>query len=62
MKYLLIKKRINSNLNADQTNFLTNKTGMLVLGLYVYNIIQINLRPKQNCKIAYCSLKEYVSK
>ena len=46
---MLIKKRSNSNLNADQINFLTNKTVTLVLGLYVYNIVRINLRPKQNC-------------
>ena len=32
-----------------------------VLGLYVYNIIKINLRPKQNCKIAYFSLKGHVN-
>ena len=37
--------RANSNLNADQSNFLTNKTVTLVLVLYVYNIIQINLQP-----------------
>ena len=60
MKDLLIKKRANSNLNKEQGNFLTNKTVTLVLGLYVY-IIQINLRPKQNWKIAYCSLKEHLN-
>ena len=62
MKDLLIKKRANSNLNADQSNFLTNKTLTLVLGLYMNGIIQINLRPKQNCKIVYCSLKEHVNR
>ena len=60
MKDLLIKKRANSNLNKEQGNFLTNKTVTLVLGLYVY-IIQINLRPKQNLKIVYCSLKEHLN-
>ena len=30
---------------------------MLVLELNVQNIIQINSRPKQNCRIVYCSLK-----
>ena len=53
--------RANANLKADQSTFLTNKPVTFVLGLYVYKIIQINLRPKQNCKIAYCSLKEHVN-
>ena len=55
---LHIKKRASSNLNADRSKFLANKIARLVLGLYVIiNIIQINSRPKQNWKIAYCSLK-----
>ena len=35
IKDLLIKKRVNSNSNANQSNFLANKTVRLVLGLYV---------------------------
>ena len=38
-------------------NFLANETVRLLLELYVQKIIQINSRLKQNCKIAYCSLK-----
>ena len=35
VKDLLTKKRSNSNLNADRSNFLANRTVRLVLGLYV---------------------------
>ena len=56
----LLRKRANSFLNVDQSNFL-RKNVTLILGLYVYNIIQINLRAKQNCKIFYCSLKEHMN-
>ena len=58
---MLIKKRANADLNADQSNFLTNKPVTFALRLYVYKIIQINLHPKQSCKIAYSSLKEHVN-
>ena len=34
-KTLTYKTRANSNLNADQSNFLANETVMLVLELYV---------------------------
>ena len=34
-KRLTYKTRANSNLNADQSNFLANKTVRLLLGLYV---------------------------
>ena len=54
MKDLLIKKRVDCNLNADQNNFLANKTVKDVLELYVkYNIIQNNSRPKPSYKIVY---------
>ena len=57
-KDLLIKKLLNSNLNAHRRNFLANKTVRLVLGPYVKNnIIQNNSRPKPNYKIVYCPLK-----
>ena len=47
MKVLLIKMRVNSNLNADQGNFLEKKTVRHVLELYVKNnIIRNNSRPK----------------
>ena len=58
IKDLLTKKTINSNFKADRSNFLANKTVMLVLGLYVkYNSIQNNSRLKQNFRFVYCSLK-----
>ena len=51
---LLIKKRADSNLNADQSNFLENKTVRDVLELYVKNnFIQNNSRPKSNYKMIY---------
>ena len=54
MKDLLIKMRVNSNLNADQGNFLKKKTVRHVLELYVKNnIIRNNSRPKPNYKIVY---------
>ena len=54
MKDLLVKKRVDSNLNADQSNFLANKTVRDVLELYVTNnSIQNNSRPKPNYKIVY---------
>ena len=34
-KRLTYKVRANSNLNADQSNFLASKTARLLLGLYV---------------------------
>ena len=46
--------RVNSNLNADQSNFLANKTVKHVLELYVKNnIIQDNSGPKPNYKTVY---------
>ena len=53
MKDLLIKKPVNSNLNADQSKFLANKTVRYVLELYVKNNIQNNSSPKPNYKIVY---------
>ena len=54
MKDLLIKKRIDSNLNADQSNFLAKNTVMDVLESYVKNdIIQNKSRPNTNYKIVY---------
>ena len=54
MKDVLIKKRANYNLKADQNNFLANKTVRHVLELYEKNnIIQNNSRPKPNYKIVY---------
>ena len=54
MKDWLIKKRVNCNLNADQSSFLANKNLRHALELYVKNnIIQNNLRPKPNYKIVY---------
>ena len=54
MKDMLIKKRVDSNLNVDQSNFLGNKTVREVLELYVKNyIIRNNSRPKPNYKIVY---------
>ena len=54
MKDMLIKKRVDSNLNVDQSNFLANKTVRDVLELYVKNyIIRNNSRPKPNYKIVY---------
>ena len=54
MKDMLIKKRVDSNLNVDQSNFLGNKTVRDVLELYVKNyIIRNNSRPKPNYKIVY---------
>ena len=54
MKDPLIKKRVDSNLNADQSNFLANKTVRDVLELYVKNhTIQKNSRPKPDYKIVY---------
>ena len=53
MKDLLIKKPVNSNLNADQGKFLANKTVRYVLELYVKNNIQNNSSPKPNYKIVY---------
>ena len=52
MKDLLTKKRLDSNLNAYQSNFRANKLVRDVLELYVKNnIIQNNSRPKPNYKI-----------
>ena len=52
MKDLLTKKRVDSNLNAYQSNFRANKLVRDVLELYVKNnIIQNNSRPKPNYKI-----------
>ena len=60
MKDLLIKKRVDCNLNADQNNFLANKTVKDVLELYVkYNIIQNNSRPKPSYKIVYWTLANF---
>ena len=54
MKDWLIKKRVNYNLNADQSSFLANKNLRHALELYVKNnIIQNNLYPKPNYKIVY---------
>ena len=54
MKDLLIKKCVDSNINADQSNFLANKTVRDVSELYVKNnIIQNNSHPKPNYKIVY---------
>ena len=53
MKDLPIKKRVNSNLNADQSDFLASKTVRHVLELYLKNSIQDNSRPKPNYKIVY---------
>ena len=54
MKDWLIKKRVNYNLNADQSSFLANKNLTHALELYVKNnIIQNNLYPKPNYKIVY---------
>ena len=54
MKDLLIKKRIDSNLNAHQSNFLAKNTVMDVLESYVKNdIIQNKSRPSTNYKIVY---------
>ena len=56
IKDFLIKKRV--NVNADESNFLANKTVRLILGLYVLNnIIQNISRPKLNYKIFNCALK-----
>ena len=53
MKDLLIKKRVNSTLNAGQSNFLANKKVRHVLELYVKNnIIQNSSLPKPNYGIA----------
>ena len=58
IKVLLIKRRVNSNINASQSIPLANKTVSLFLGLHVQNnIIQNNLCAKPNHKIVYCSLK-----
>ena len=63
MKDLRIKKRVNSNLNADQSNFLANETVRHVLELYVKNnVIQNNSRPKSNYKIVYWTLPTFWSK
>ena len=52
MKDLLIKKCVDSNINADQSNFLANKTVRDVSELYVKNnIIQNNSHPKPNYKM-----------
>ena len=49
MKNLLIQKSVDSNLNADQSNFPANKTVRDGLELYVENnFIQNNSRPKPN--------------
>ena len=53
MKDVLIKKRANYNLKADQNNFLANKTVRHVLELYEKNNIQNNSRPKPNYKTVY---------
>ena len=54
MKDMLLKKRVDSSLNADQSNFLENKTVRDVLELYMKNnIIQNNSHPKPNHKIVY---------
>ena len=71
MKDLLIQKSVDSNLNADQSNFLANKTVRDVLELYVKNnFIQNNSRPKPNYEIVYwhlppfckCIQEHYISK
>ena len=55
--------RVNSNLNADQGNFLEKKTVRHVLELYVKNnIIRNNSRPKPNYKIVYSALPPYRKK
>ena len=56
-KRLAYKKRANFNFIANRSNFLPSETARLILELYVSNIFQINSRPKKNCKILYCSLK-----
>ena len=54
MKDLLIKKRGISALNADQSNFIENKTVWHVLEVYTNNnIMQNNSCPKPNYKIVY---------
>ena len=54
MKDLLIKKRVDSDINADQIYFLANKTVKGVLELYAKNIIIHNYsRPKTNYKTVY---------
>ena len=54
MKDLLIQKSVDSDLNADQSNFLANRTVRDVLELYVKNnFIQNNSRPKPNYEIVY---------
>ena len=60
MKDLLIKKRIDSNLNAHQSNFLAKNTVMDVLESYVKNdIIQNKSRPNPNYKIVYRTLPHF---
>ena len=46
-------KHVNSNLNADQSNFLANKTVRLTLELCMKNIFTQNSCPKPNYKIVY---------
>ena len=54
MKDLLIKKRVDSTLNEDQSKFLANKTVRDVLELCMRNyFIQNNSLPKPNYKIIY---------
>ena len=60
MKDLLIKKRVDANLNADQSSFLANKTVRDVLELQVTNnIIQNNSCLKPNYKIVYWTLPHF---
>ena len=54
---LAYKKCVDSNLNADQSNFLAKKLAWDVLELYVKNnIVHNNSRPKPNYKIVYWTL------
>ena len=60
MKDLLIKKRVDANLNADQSSFLANKTVRDVLELQVTNnIIQNNSCLKPNYEIVYWTLPHF---
>ena len=52
MKDLFLKKRVDSHLNADQSDLLANNLVRDVLELYVKNnIVQNNSRPKPNYQI-----------
>ena len=56
---MLIKNRINSNINVDQSNFFASKTVRDVLELYMINIIQNISIPKPNYKIVYGTLPHF---